>query len=70
MAKMPFVEDDDVIKAISADGSDQLSASPFCQGDRADIGRSRMPYSQKNETTGRTVRVIAPAQVYGSHLVT
>jgi hypothetical protein len=23
MTKMPFVEDDDVIKAISADGSDQ-----------------------------------------------
>ena len=40
MAKMPFVEDDDVIKAISADGSDQPFGESIVKSSRLHLYRS------------------------------
>jgi hypothetical protein len=42
VTKMPLAENDDVIKALWADRSDQPLRNPFCQVDRAEIGRSRI----------------------------
>jgi len=40
--KMPLAENDNVIMVLSPDRSDQLTATPFCQRNRAEIGRSRI----------------------------
>ena len=42
MAKMPFAEDNHVIEAVRRIEPISLSAWPFCQGDRAELGWSRM----------------------------
>ena len=36
--QMGVAEDDDVIEAFPADRADQLSACPFCQGERGAVG--------------------------------
>jgi hypothetical protein len=44
---MVLANDDDVIKTFPSDRADQpLRAYPFCQGDRAETGRSRMPMAR------------------------
>jgi hypothetical protein len=42
MTKMLFPEDDNVVKAVRLGGYDESFRPPFCQGDRAQIDRSRM----------------------------
>jgi hypothetical protein len=43
MAEMLLAKDHDVIEAVPPDRSDQPLRESICQGDRAEIGRSRMP---------------------------
>jgi hypothetical protein len=42
MAKMALAEHDNVVKTPIA-----LSQYPFCHGDRAAVGRSRMPIARR-----------------------
>jgi hypothetical protein len=53
-----LAEDNDVIQAISAIESMSDSAYAFCQGDRAEIGRSRMPTAPTPED-GTPIHAIA-----------
>jgi hypothetical protein len=43
---MALANDDDVIKTFRSDRTDRLFAYPFCQGDRGETGRSRMPMAR------------------------
>jgi hypothetical protein len=43
---MVLANDDDVIKTSRRIEPISLSAYPFCQGDRAETGRSRMPMAR------------------------
>jgi hypothetical protein len=48
MTKVPLIEDDDAIKALSPDRSDH-STNLSCQGDRAEIGRFRAPVRRRTK---------------------
>src|SRR5258708_33209705 len=43
MAQMAFAEHHDMIEAFPADEPINRSAYAFCQGERGDVGRARMP---------------------------
>ena len=43
MTEVAFAEYNDVVKAFLRIEPIGLSAYPFCQGERGDVGRSRMP---------------------------
>jgi hypothetical protein len=43
MAQMAFTEHHDMIEAFPADRADQPFCVFVCQGERGDVGRSRMP---------------------------
>jgi hypothetical protein len=43
VAEVALAERDNVVKAFPSDRPDQPSAYRFCQGERSDVGRSRMP---------------------------
>jgi hypothetical protein len=46
IAQMPFAKNDDMVEALTSVEPINLSAYPFCQGERAEIGRSRMPMAR------------------------
>jgi hypothetical protein len=48
---MGVAKHDDMVDALSADGSDQPFATPFCQGDLGAIGLSRMPIVRSRRRT-------------------
>ena len=41
--EVPFVEDDDVIEDLAADGANKRSTKAFCQGEQAAVRTSAMP---------------------------
>ncbi len=43
MAQMAFAEHHDMVEAFPADRADQPFCACICQGERGDVGRSRMP---------------------------
>jgi hypothetical protein len=43
MAQMAFAEHHDMIEAFPADRADQTFCVCVCQGERGDVGRSRIP---------------------------
>jgi hypothetical protein len=47
MAKMPLAEHDNVVKTSRRTEPIALSQYPFCHGDRAAVGRSRMPIARR-----------------------
>ena len=40
---MPFAENQDMIQTVAPERPDQALNKGFCQGDRGEIGRSRIP---------------------------
>ena len=43
VTEVALAEYNDVVKAFPSDRTDQPFSIPFCQGERGDVGRSRMP---------------------------
>ena len=43
VTKMSFAKDEDIINALQRMEPISRSAYPFCQGERGDVGRSRIP---------------------------
>ena len=54
---MPLAEHDNVVKTFPADRTDR----PFCHGDRAAVGRSRMPIARRRQMKNVTVDGVAVA---------
>ena len=50
VAQMAFAEDHNMINAFPPDRPDQPFGMPFCQGERKDVGRSRMPIDRTRRT--------------------
>jgi len=46
MAKVPLAEHNNVVKTFPSEPI-ALSQYPFCHGDRAAVGRSRMPIARR-----------------------
>jgi hypothetical protein len=45
-AQMRFAKNNDMVEALTSVEPINLSAYPFCQGERAEIGRSRVPMAR------------------------
>jgi hypothetical protein len=45
------VENDQMIGAFAPDRPDQALTYPFCQGERSEVGRSRMPIARTRALT-------------------
>jgi len=50
-AQMRLAQDDDVVRTLAPDRSDQPFDTPFCQGDAGAIGLSRMPMARNRRVT-------------------